>query len=505
MSNFWNVVLNIVIFLVGLSIIVTLHELGHLIMAKTWKVYCYEFSIGFGPKLFRRRFKHKIKEPVFNADEVKTEEVKEEKIEAEEIKEENKVADEYSDLKSDLDNSLSLNTKVEEQENKEKYDTTKYKEGETYFAIRALPLGGYVAMAGEDGEEGEDGVVVPKERTLNGVNHAKQISIMLAGITMNFIVAFLLFLISFGLCPQQRNVDNNQVTVTKNSLVAKAGLETGDRIIGAYQMYVDLVDNDNKVTTEPVYYPQNGYKDKIFEHYISYEEGQEHTDENISKDCIVYSIQDVIEFNIVASDDENLSKIEAFSNLHASDTSKRYIYLKYIDASDNNTIKVLEEPIECKSTYVKKGKYYIFEKMGVSNMVENYRLKAGESWYYAAEQFRQLFVRIYHALGSLFTPAGWKNMGGIISVYKMSAQGVASGSIGYFFLLWGYISLNLGCFNLLPFPGLDGWQTLMALIETISRRKLSSKFKNIANSVGTIVLLVLAGILVIKDIVHPLL
>ena len=83
----------------------------------------------------------------------------------------------------------------------------------------------------------------------------------------------------------------------------------------------------------------------------------------------------------------------------------------------------------------------------------------------------------------------------------MSTSGLQSGSFSYFLLLWGYISLNLGCFNLLPFPGLDGWQTLIALIETISRKKLPTKAKGIANTIGLIIMLILAGLLIVKDLI----
>ena len=83
----------------------------------------------------------------------------------------------------------------------------------------------------------------------------------------------------------------------------------------------------------------------------------------------------------------------------------------------------------------------------------------------------------------------------------MSAQGVESGSIAYVLYLWGYISLNLGCFNLLPIPGLDGWQTLVALGETITRKKAPQKFKAIANTIGLLLLLGLGIALIIKDVI----
>ncbi|MFQ8582463.1 MAG: site-2 protease family protein [Holdemania massiliensis] len=65
-----------------------------------------------------------------------------------------------------------------------------YKGKETTFTLRALPIGGYVAMAGEEGSEFEG---VPRERTIKGVSHWKQIIIMLAGVIMNFVLAWLIF------------------------------------------------------------------------------------------------------------------------------------------------------------------------------------------------------------------------------------------------------------------------------------------------------------------------
>ena len=44
--------LTLIYFILMLGIIVFIHELGHFIWAKKSGVYCYEFSLGFGPKLF---------------------------------------------------------------------------------------------------------------------------------------------------------------------------------------------------------------------------------------------------------------------------------------------------------------------------------------------------------------------------------------------------------------------------------------------------------------------
>ena len=51
----WTNILSIFIFIILIAIIIAWHELGHLLTAKKCNVYCYEYSIGFGPVLFRNK------------------------------------------------------------------------------------------------------------------------------------------------------------------------------------------------------------------------------------------------------------------------------------------------------------------------------------------------------------------------------------------------------------------------------------------------------------------
>ncbi len=104
-------------FALVLGVIVLIHEIGHLVTAKLFNVYCKEFAVGMGPKIFSKKFK------------------------------------------------------------------------ETEYSIRALPLGGFVAMAGEEGVDDN----VPFERSILGIAPWKRMIVMLAGIFMNFVLAFVLF------------------------------------------------------------------------------------------------------------------------------------------------------------------------------------------------------------------------------------------------------------------------------------------------------------------------
>ncbi|NLB48718.1 MAG: hypothetical protein GX813_02605, partial [Erysipelotrichia bacterium] len=49
--------LYILLFLLLLSLLIMIHELGHLAAAKAFNVYCFEYSIGMGPLIFKRKRK----------------------------------------------------------------------------------------------------------------------------------------------------------------------------------------------------------------------------------------------------------------------------------------------------------------------------------------------------------------------------------------------------------------------------------------------------------------
>ena len=61
------------------------------------------------------------------------------------------------------------------------------------------------------------------------------------------------------------------------------------------------------------------------------------------------------------------------------------------------------------------------------------------------------------------------------------------------------ISINLAIINILPFPGLDGWHLVVLIFESITRKKMPNKVKNIVALVGLIILFGLMIALVFKD------
>ena len=148
-----------------LGVIVTLHELGHLLAAKIFGVYCKEFSFGFGPKILA------------------------------------------------------------------------YQGKETEYCLRALPLGGFVAMAGDSDNDLETKVEtddLPPERTLTGIAKWKRIIIMMAGIMMNILLAIVIYsmmILSTG--TYATSTKPVITTVMEDSPALSAGLKEGDIITKA--------------------------------------------------------------------------------------------------------------------------------------------------------------------------------------------------------------------------------------------------------------------------------
>lgn len=446
--------LNIIIFLISLSIIVSLHEFGHFSTAKIFNVYCDEFSIGFGPKIIRKKFWIKRrKSPVF-------------------IVRENEVIKPCKD------------------------ENFEYVQSETYFSIRVLPLGGYVSMAGEGNDEFED-KKIPIERTIPGINHFKQIIIFLSGVFTNFVLAISLFFCNFAFVKQVESLAEitNEIVVSEkvndeDSLAVINGLKSDDRIIGAYQEYHNLSNS-----SDVIYFPYNGFNNEIST-YAKYIKNTNYYD----VDCIAYNVQDIFLYKYYSTIDDSLYTYpKEFESIEANLNSYRIIHLKVL--KNNNEIK--EYAIRSNYSYSKVNNTEIISSLpiGISAKSKLVRYSFTKALGKSFSQFGYLFVQLYKALFSIFTPKGWNNVGGIISVYKATTTAYSTGGISSYLFIWGYISLNLGCFNLLPFPALDGFQTLIAIIESIRRKKISQKTKGVLSAIGLIILFAFAGALIIKDII----
>jgi len=66
--------------------------------------------------------------------------------------------------------------------------------------------------------------------------------------------------------------------------------------------------------------------------------------------------------------------------------------------------------------------------------------------------------------------------------------------------LMAFISINLGIFNLLPIPALDGGRLLFILFEMIFRKPVPQKYESVIHTIGFIVLIAFMILIVAKDV-----
>lgn len=132
----------------------------------------------------------------------------------------------------------------------------KWRKGETLYAIRCIPLGGYCAMEGEDTD-------TDNPRSFQKAAWWKRLCILLAGAAMNFIAGFLIFMMVFA--PSQGfNVPVIAEAEPGNTIVYEEGLHVGDRLlkIDGDRVYVSsdatLLFNLNPGDTHDLVVERNG-------------------------------------------------------------------------------------------------------------------------------------------------------------------------------------------------------------------------------------------------------
>lgn len=108
---------------------------------------------------------------------------------------------------------------------------------------------------------------------------------------------------------------------------------------------------------------------------------------------------------------------------------------------------------------------------------------------------------IIKALKNLMTGFSLDKLGGPVAMYQMSSQAAASG-IETVLSMMAMLSINLGIFNLIPIPALDGGKILMNLIEAIRRKPLKRETETYITFVGVVIMLVLMVAVTWNDIMR---
>lgn len=406
------IVLYILLFILCLSVLIVVHELGHLSMAKAFNVYCFDFSIGLGPRLFG--FKRKGKETSFN--------------------------------------------------------------------VRAIPFGGFVSMYGE-AETVPEGMNIDPSRSLTQAKKYKQALILSAGVIMNVILGILIFFISETCC-MQTEVYANKAEIKESTPASLAGLTNDSKIVldkdtlGQYGYYV--VDG-NGLFSYSDSQPSKPVAVALFASYSSF-------DDRSWDDHLVY-------FDASIMDSDN---IEEFDALDLKETNLQKVDFKISVYTDENNEVIEQKNITLNAHKNIDSPTYYFDSIGLTFYRHNYWNSFPKALNNTFRLTGDSAIAIFKGLGAMFTSP--QQLSGIIGVGVVTTNSLKNFGIGTFLRMWGLVSINLAVVNLLPFPGLDGWQLLVLAVESITRKKIPMKVKGIVSFVGIALLVVLMVVLIVKDI-----
>ena len=321
----------------------------------------------------------------------------------------------------------------------------KRKNDPTEYTLRALPIGGYCQMAGEEGEDDDS---LPKDKFMCNKSKTKRVIILVAGVTMNFITALvLLFFIGFiwGSTEQRSFIGG----VEEGSPAYEAGIVAGDKVVGCNGYKVDTWDKLSVITT---------MKNK----------------------------NDYIEYEILHN-----GKVETYKLIPDE-------YISYEDKDIQVTEENTKEKILSENNWDEKD-VTIGKKIGISAPTEKLTGFVA-SIKYAFRKFVNIVVMMLMIIWSLITgKIGIDALSGPVGMYTAVGT-VAKFGVANIIYLAAYLSVNLGVLNILPFPAFDGGRVLFVGIEAITRKKVDPKVEAAFHSVGFMLLMLLMLVITCQDI-----
>ncbi len=315
------------------------------------------------------------------------------------------------------------------------------KKGETTYSLNALPVGGYVKIFGEN----------PTEESISGPDSKRsfvnkpwyiQAAVLLAGVTMNFLVAWLLFSVGFmsglptslGAEPAGTVITNQSLTITsilKDSPAEKAGLKIGDKL------------KEFKTTTDVTETP-------------------------------------------------SATSVQYFVRKHGTEP----ITVSFERGPDALTAIVTP----------KNGLVDNAPGIGISmDTIGTLKLSVPQAVWQGLTLSAHLFVATVVGFYTLLHDAflGHGSIAGITGPVGIVGVVGDAAHFGFIYLLsfTALISINLAVINLVPFPALDGGRLLFLLIEKIKGSRINPAVANMVNLIGFGLLMLLMAIITYHDII----
>ncbi|WP_159799869.1 RIP metalloprotease RseP [Flavobacterium sp. MK4S-17] len=388
-----------------------------------------------------------------------------------------------------------------------KFSLFKKKIGETVYGIGWLPLGGYVKIAGmiDESMDKEQMSQPAQPWEFRSKPAWQRLIIMLGGVTVNFILAFVIYIgmaFFYGdLYIENKNL-NDGVWVT-NPALEQAGLKTGDKIIAvdgeSIQDFYEI--NQKLLTAKQVTVNRNGSQE-VVDFPIDF------IDKLMKQEKTGTLVELRIPFIVagIADDSPNKDNVKP-KDILKSFNGKEVAYADGIidefKKHKGQTVPATvirdrkEVPVQIIINDEGKSGIAYASRLIPKNIEELnlYPVSREEYGFFESipvglEKGKDQLVSYWKQLKAIFTPStgAYKGVGGFYAIFDIFPE---SWSWYAFWNITALLSIMLGVMNLLPIPALDGGHVMFLLYEMISGRKPSDKFMEYAQITGFFILIAL--------------
>lgn len=386
-----------------------------------------------------------------------------------------------------------------------KFSLFKKKIGETVYGIGWLPLGGYVKISGmiDESMDTEAMKEAPKPWEFRSKPAWQRLIIMLGGVTVNFLLAILIY-IGMSYVYGDTFLPNNNITdglVIESKVANQAGLLTGDKILAVDGDKIETFSEipEKVLFGKEILIERNGSQSKVNmpEDFLAQLlESKETKFINLRQPFVVIQIPDtsankssglkagdiILGINDYATKytDQVKTALQKFKGQQVTATIKRENeQIKVpLSVNKNGLLGIAVAGASTPKTLESLG-YYKYD-------VKDYSLV--EAFPVGLSKAKNRLVSYWDQLGAIFTPStgAYKGVGGFKAIYDIFPS---FWSWQVFWSITAFLSIMLGVLNLLPIPALDGGHVMFLLYEIISGRKPGDKFMEYAQMVGFFILI----------------
>jgi regulator of sigma E protease len=379
----------------------------------------------------------------------------------------------------------------------------KFKKGETEYSLRWLPIGGYCAM-GEDASVGSkdpnaDRNSDPYYYDKNDKNHFlnkkpwQRILVIAAGGIVNLILGFVCIIwVTAQFYPDIPTTVVDGFKITSSSMTT--GLLEGDKILKidsrviyttedmSYKLYIDYSRGEN---VHDVTVRRNGEKVQLKNVNFYYDYYYRYVPLEKINEIDKFYLYDSGNYEPINPDDFSVERNYYVWN----EELDRYIIVAFFDSTKHNMseeIQHFESPMD------------IYVKGEDKNFLSTLE--------YSSERTVSVCQLIMTSIGDIFQ--GKFNIDdmsgpvGVVNVIQSSIDTTESFSdnLETMLELLILLTINVGLFNLLPIPALDGGRLVFLFVEWITKKKLKPEIEGKIHIIGFMLLIFLILIFTFNDI-----